>query len=396
MTGRAWHYGSPKIRLRGRELMAEAAKAEGAVGRLLRKVEAGVYWLALAPLAAFLPARLAYRVACWRGDWILRSSPEKRSELAANVRQLLGEELSSEEADRVARDIFRFMSCEAIDVMRLRGRGRSLSKLFEIRGREHLAAALAGGKGAILCSPHFSSHPSAFSVLHASGFSFTTIGRWGWRYDTGVSPAERRFWEFVYARRLERHQQRPRIEPWPGRVRVAVQAAAALRANGVVSISSDTPPLTDDRPRALNVPFLGHEATLLPGVVTLAQLTGAPVLMAIAYHSADYCHQVLEISPPVPMDGDTNTAFRRCVAAMDAAIRSHPGEWTQWETWHLSRLGLLGTAPAAGTSADAPATLVEDGRLACYLRLAVAGLPLGFLAFDGLADVVAGDGALVS
>jgi lauroyl/myristoyl acyltransferase len=346
------------------------------VGRLLRKVEASAYWLALAPLAAFLPARLAYRVACWRGDWTSRSWPEKHSEFTANLRELLGEELSPEEADRVARDIFRFMSCEAIDVMRLRGRARSLRKLVEIRGREHLEAALAGGKGAILCSPHFSSHPSAFSVLHASGFPFTTIGRWGWRYDTGVSSAERRFWELVYARRLQRHQQRSRIEPWPGRVQVAVQAATALRANEVVSISSDTPPLYDDRPRAVEVPFLGRQAMLLPGVVTLARLTGAPVLMAFAHHSADYYHQVLEISAPVPMDGDTNKAFRRCVAAMDAAIRSNPAEWTQWDTDDLSRLGLLGTAPGAGTSAVSPrpaagdpAALLEDRRLAWDHRL---------------------------
>ena len=206
----------------------------------------------------------------------------------------------------MARDIFRFSSCEAIDVMRLRGRGRSLRKLVEIRGREHLEAALAGGKGAILCSAHYGSHHCAFSVLHASGFPFTTIGRWWWRYDNRRVFRRAAVLGFVYARRVLRHQQRPRIEPWPGRVRVAVQAAAALRANEVVSISSDTPPLDADRPRAVEVPFLGRQARLLPGVVTLARLTGAPVLMAIAHHSADYHHQVLEISPPVPMDGETS------------------------------------------------------------------------------------------
>ena len=149
---------------------------------------ASAYWLAVAPLAARLPARLAYRVACWRGDWTSRSWPEKRSEITANLRQVLGEELSADEAERLARDLFRFRSCEVIDVMRLRGRARSLARLVEIRGREHLEAALAGGKGAILCSAHFGSHQSAFSLLHASGFPLTTIGRWGWKYDTGVSP----------------------------------------------------------------------------------------------------------------------------------------------------------------------------------------------------------------
>ena len=58
-----------------------------------------------------------------------------------------------------------------------------------------------------------------------------------------------------------------------------MQAAAALRANEVVTISIDAPPLDSDRARAVEVPFLGRQARLLPGVVTLAQLTGAPVLM---------------------------------------------------------------------------------------------------------------------
>jgi lauroyl/myristoyl acyltransferase len=160
-----------------------------------------------------------------------------------------------------------------------------------------------------------------------------------------VSPAGRRFWNFVYARRALRHRQRSDIEPWPGRVQVAVQAAVALRANEVVTISSDAAPLTADLARTIEMPFLGRQARLLPGVVTLARLSGAPVLMAFIYRSADYRHQVLEISPPVPMDGDIEMAFGRCVAAIDAAIRTRPAQWQSWfETDDLVSLGLL---PAA-------------------------------------------------
>ena len=167
-----------------------------------------------------------------------------------------------------------------------------------------------------------------------------------------MSPAERRFWDFAYARRVLRHRQRPSIEPWPGRVQVAVQAAAALRANEVVTICSDAPPLGADRTRTVEVPFLGRQARLLPGVVTLARLTGAPVLMAFMHRLADYRHQVLEISPPVPMDGETETAFGRCAAAMDAAIRTSPAHWVFWfEPDDLARLGLLPSAPPTGTAA---------------------------------------------
>jgi phosphatidylinositol dimannoside acyltransferase len=340
--------GSPRRRRPGRA----GRPGTDSAAQLLRRAEGLAYWLAVAPLAACLPASLAYRVACWWGDWGFRSGSGKRSEMVRNLRWVLGDELGPEEAEHLARDRLRLLSCEVIDVMRLRGRARSLAKLVEIRGREHLEAALAGGKGAILCTAHFGSHPSAFSLLHASGFPLTSIGRWYWNYTPGLSSAERRFWDLVHARRLLRHRQRPNIEPCPGRLQVAAQAAAALRANEVVTICSDAPPLDADQARAIDVPLLGRQARLLPGVVTLAQLTGAPVLMAFVYRSADYRHQVLQISPPVPVHGDTATAFGRCVAAIDAAIRTSPAHWFFWfKTDDLATLGLLPAAPPAGTAA---------------------------------------------
>jgi KDO2-lipid IV(A) lauroyltransferase len=329
--------------------------------RLLLQAEIASYWLVVAPLLALLPTRLSYRAARWRGDWTFRYWPQKRSEVVRNLRQVLGEELSQEEAERVARDVFRIRTCEVIDLMRLRGRARSLEPLIEIRGREHLDAALAGGKGAMLCTAHFGSYMCTFSLLHASGFPVTSIGRWWWNYEADQSSAVRRVWDLVYARRVLRHRQRPNIEPWPGRVQVAAQAAAALRGNEVVTICSDAPPLDSEQARTIEVPFLGRRTRLLPGVVGLARLTGAPVLMVFAHRSADYRHQVLEISPPVPMQGETAEAFGRCVSAMEAAIREHPAEWDFWfEPGDLSRLGLLPDAPRPAAKADDGADRVGE------------------------------------
>jgi KDO2-lipid IV(A) lauroyltransferase len=325
------------------------------VERLVRSAESVTYWLVVAPLAARMPASLGYRVACWRGDWCFRYRAGKRADVERNLRRVLGDELGPEETERLAREFFRMTSCEVVDVMRLRGRARSLGKLVEIRGREHLDAALAAGKGAILCTAHFGSCNSAFSLLHANGFPLTSIGRSWWKYAAGKSSTERWLWDFVYARRLRRHRQRPAIEPMPGRIQVMAQAAVALRANEVVTISSDAPPLKADLARAVEVPFLGRQARLLPGVVTFARLTGAPVLMVFMHRLADYCHQVLEISPPVPLEGETVMAFGRCVAAMDAAISASPAHWVYWaDTDDLASLGLLPAAPSAGVADVSP------------------------------------------
>jgi Kdo2-lipid IVA lauroyltransferase/acyltransferase len=315
----------------------------GRARRLLHNLEGVAYWGAVAPVLARLPAALGYRIACWRGDCLCRWQDAKRTELARNLRQVLGAELSRAEAQQATREWFRLASCEAIDVMRLRHSGLALRRLVEIRGREHLENALAAGNGAIVCSGHFGSYDSAFSMLGASGFPVTTIGRWQHKYTVNISSAERRFWDRVYARRLRRHRRRPNIEPWAGRFEVAVQAAGVVRANEVLTVAIDAPPLDSDRGRAVDVVFLGRRIRLLPGVVTVAQLTGAPVLMGFMHRSADYRHQVLEISRPLRLGGETAAAaFGRCVDEMSAAVRNSPAHWVYWaSTADLVNIGLI-------------------------------------------------------
>ncbi len=329
-------------------------KASGRARRLLHAAEGVAYWAAAAPALARLPAAVGYRVACWRGDWLWRGQPGKRAELARNLRRVMGVELTQAAEHELTREWFRNASCEALDIKRLRGNGLALRRLVEIRGQEHLDAALALGKGAIVCSAHFGSFDGAFSVLGACGFPVTTIGRWQHNYTTGLSSAERRFWDRVYAEPLRRHRKRPNIEPWTGRFDVAARAASTLRAGEVLTIAIDAPPLDVDLARAVEVPFLGRRARLLPGAVAIAQATKAPVLMCFAYRQPDYRHQVLEISPAIPIDGDTATAFGRCAAAVSAAIARKPAHWRYWASpVDLATLGLLRPEPADSPSLEA-------------------------------------------
>ena len=169
------------------DLRAEAAElmTEANISRtLLRRLEIFAYWL-VAPLVARLPSKLAYGIACRRGDWLFRDWLEGTAIITRNLRQIFGETLSPAEAERVAREAFRAGSCDVIDIMRLRSRTRPLRKLVEIRGREHLEAAIVEGKGAILCTAHFGSYDTAFSLIHADGFPVTAIGHWWWNLSPG-------------------------------------------------------------------------------------------------------------------------------------------------------------------------------------------------------------------
>lgn len=119
--------------------------------------------------------------------------------------------------------------------------------------------------------------------------------------------------------------------------------AKVLRANGVIAMAIDSPPHPVDRPRAVPMEFLDQQVPLLSGSATLAHLTGVAVLMFSLHRSADWRHQVLEISPPVSMVGDVVEAFGRCVAALEASILRDPAHWAYWS--HSDILVDLGLLP---------------------------------------------------
>lgn len=43
----------------------------------------------------------------------------------------------------------------------------------------------------------------------------------------------------------------------------------------------------------------------------------------------------------MPLDGDAVTAFRRCLAMVEEAIRQNPAHWAYWNFRDLVTLGLL-------------------------------------------------------
>ena len=69
--------------------------------------------------------------------------------------------------------------------------------------------------------------------------------------------------------------------------------------------------------------------------------------MVSVHRSADYRHQVVEISPPISLEGEPQEALARCAAVMDAAIRTNPALWTTWE--EDRGLADLGLAPRASS-----------------------------------------------
>lgn len=309
--------------------------------QIICKLEQVLYLLVIVPIVAFLPAPLAYGIACRCGDWVYRHDTVARERLIRSIENVIGEQLSYTERAQMIRDFFRRRSCEAIDMVRLAGRGRALARLVEIRGLDHIEAALNAGKGAVLCSAHFGFYNGGFSLLGALGFPITVVGDQKSRSDPGLSLAKRLFFRFGVERRVARHRRRPNIQPAEGQVEAAIQITEILRANEVIGIAIDVPTPPEDTKRAIPVEFLGHQILVLPGSVTLAEMAGARVLTLVMSRSADWRHQVIEISP-VSLEEGAVEAFKHCMTIIEAPIRQNPALWSGWDNpRELVELGLL-------------------------------------------------------
>jgi KDO2-lipid IV(A) lauroyltransferase len=118
---------------------------------------------------------------------------------------------------------------------------------------------------------------------------------------------------------------------------------AALRNNEAVGILVDQ---NVSLAEGVFVDFFGKPACVDPGFARLAQKTGATVIPGYAIWSETEGRFVLTFDPPVPMTGDVHADTQAVHAALERAIRKHPGQWLwihrRWKTRPAGEAGLYG------------------------------------------------------
>jgi KDO2-lipid IV(A) lauroyltransferase len=107
----------------------------------------------------------------------------------------------------------------------------------------------------------------------------------------------------------------------------------ALRANEAVGILVDQNVLADE---GVFVEFFGRPACVDAGFAQLAARTGAAVIPGFALWGDTEDRYVLKFYPPVEMSGNALEDTARVQAALERAIREHPGQWLwihrRWKT----------------------------------------------------------------
>jgi len=328
-----------KVRQRGRSTDSPAQWVLGAAKAFVDRVDRLVYPRLIVPAVALLPAPVAYGVALLRAD--LRYTIERRKypkEIARCLELVFGNQLSLKDRNRIARDFYRNESCQKIDAMRLFGGGRALLNLVEVRGLDHLKAALANGKGAVLCSGHLWSTKNSFSLIGALGIPVTLVARWSYDPPNNPSPIRKLAYRLDNGNPITFHLHNPNIRR--SDIFAAVQGANVVRRNEVLGTLIDGGVIKEDSSNPISVDFLNGKALLVPGPATIAQLTGAPLFVMIMRRSPDWRHQLLEITP-IRTDADTLSIFKDCLSLIESSIRRYPGQWKGWSLGELAILGLV-------------------------------------------------------
>ena len=177
-----------------------------------------------------------------------------------------------------------------------------------VDGREHLEAAMARGRGAIVAVPHMGSWDMGGSFGGALGYRVLAVAE---RFPGSLNDAV-----------VETRQHFGMKVVTMGRQ--AVRAITeALETNGVVTLACDL-----EQGPGVTVSFFGREATVPGGPAAFALKTGATLLPAAVYATGPGRYHV-HIDPALRLnEGDTKeSVMQRVIDRLADFIKERPDQW---------------------------------------------------------------------
>ncbi|MFH0911506.1 MAG: lysophospholipid acyltransferase family protein [Planctomycetota bacterium] len=266
-------------------------------------------------LCLTLPTRFLYWVAIRLADLNWALDARGRNAVKANLRTILPDAAECRieyEARWVFRNFGRYLS----EFFRFRHFDADFfEKHTAIRGKEHIDAALARGRGCIVLSAHLSNWELGAAALHRVG-----------HYPVNVVV------ELHETRRLEELFLRERSSVDLGIIPTRQAGRAVMRAlqrNEIVCILGDR----DPSEHGVTVEFFGRPCRFPQGPARFAIATQAPIVPGFVLRRTNDSFTV-SFEPPIPVPA-TGTKREKVLAMTQAharvieeAIRWHPEEWT--------------------------------------------------------------------
>jgi KDO2-lipid IV(A) lauroyltransferase len=256
-----------------------------------------------------LPPGLRHAAATPGGTAWYWLSPAQRHAALDNYAAALGREPTDPEVARVARRAFQNYGRMLMEFLLMGSLTREeLMARVTLEGRDHLDAALARGRGAIMAVPHMGSWDMAGSYAGAIGYGISAVAdRFPGSLNDAVVQTRQRFGLDVIMLG-----------------RAAVRGITdALRANHIVALLCDL-----EQGPGVEVRFFGRRAIVPGGPAALALKTGAALMPANQYLTSPGRHSV-HLDPPLSIgEGDTKERLmQRVVDRFEDFIRERPDQW---------------------------------------------------------------------
>jgi KDO2-lipid IV(A) lauroyltransferase len=274
----------------------------------------GLY--ALAKLPGALP--LAWQRALGRGFGRLVGLLNLReARIARRNMELLAPAQTPAMRERAVAEILRCTGANLMETLRVwtHGRADNLRLVQDVRGRELLDAALAGGNGAIIAAPHYGNWELLIEYL-ASAAPFSLVYR----------VPESRTGDVFLRRARAGHN----VQLVPAESSAMRPLFRALKAGELVGITPDQQPKVG---AGVFAPFFDRRALTLTLIPKLAERSGAPVLLAWAEPVPDGFDIVIEAAPAAIADAD----LLRATTAMNAAVENVARRRMEWYQWTYKR-----------------------------------------------------------
>ena len=262
-----------------------------------------------ARLLRVFPSGFRHAAAATGGSaWFWLSARQRRAALE-NYAAALGRDGSDREVARVARRAFQNYGRMLTDFLLMGSLTREeLMQRVTIDGLDHVDAALAKGRGAIMAVPHMGSWDMAGSYAGALGYPISAVAeRFPGSLNDAVVRTRQRFGLNV-------------IMLGRSAVRGITQA---LQANSIVALLCDL-----EQGPGVSVRFFGRRSVVPAGPAAIALKMGAALIPACQYVTSPGHHHVHLDAPLTWAAGETNEGLmQRVVGRFEEFIKERPDQW---------------------------------------------------------------------
>ena len=234
-----------------------------------------------------------------------------------SLRMAFGPDLSEERIQEIVNACFRNIRYGIIELLYYSRYPEQVNESFEYEGQDHLDAALAKGKGAVMVTAHFGNFALMMLSMARKGYKVQCILRLA--RDKRMAEEAKKIMDRVGVRTI--YSKPPQ--------KCVMDSIRALRNNELVFVLLDQ---HYGSAGGVMVEFFGRQAATATGPVVLSKRTGAPIIPVFCLRQGKNRHRII-INPEFPLaecpteEETIRTNIGGITRLIEQYIRKYPEEW---------------------------------------------------------------------